>query len=342
MHLDASSLVIMFLGRVSADVPDKSDFSWSNIGVSVLGAIASTAIFTVVSRGGLGGLLFAHLAPLPLMIIGLGFGVRHGATAALLATALLSVFPHPIIGMAYALLIATPACLACYAAAGAPRGGRDLIKQDIPSWAALAPAAVLSIVVIAWIIVATILHGSLSEALNPIRARAYIVIDSMIKDHEITGQFDPIALSGYVSKLMPAFLAGYGVLIHIINLWLAGRIAQFSGLLALPWPDIALSFNLPKTTGWTLIAGLAMSLFSGPFAEAGLILVVTMGFLFTCQGLAVTHARLRNARFSTLILTLIYFVLGVLGWPILLFAIIGLTDLVFNYRGVARNTNYSA
>ena len=82
-------------------MPDKSDFSWSNISVAALGGVAGAAIFAVVIRGGLGGLFFAHLAPLPLMIIGLGFGLRHCVTAALLSTAILSIYPHPVIGMAY-------------------------------------------------------------------------------------------------------------------------------------------------------------------------------------------------------------------------------------------------
>ena len=80
-------------------MPDKSEFTAENIVISVLSGIAAALIFAVVTRGGAGGLMLAHLAPLPIMIIALGYGVRHGASAALLATAILSVYPHPVVGM---------------------------------------------------------------------------------------------------------------------------------------------------------------------------------------------------------------------------------------------------
>ncbi len=313
-------------------MPDKSNFSWSNISVAALGGVAGAAIFAVVIRGGLGGLFFAHLAPLPLMIIGLGFGLRHCVTSALLATAILSIYPHPVIGMAYGLLVAAPAALAIYAAAGAPKGGRDLITHDIPSWASLAPAAVISIVVIAWLVVASLTFGTLEEALNPIRARAFLLIDAMVKENEINDKLDPVALSGIVARAVPALIAGYAVLIHVVNLWFAGRIAQASGLLTQPFPDISQSFRLPQTAGVAFLAGGAMSLFSGPFAAGGLVLMATMGFLLACQGLSVIHVKLRGVKYSSLMLTLLYFILGVLGWPILIFTLIGLADLVFNYR----------
>jgi hypothetical protein len=42
--------------------------------------------------------------------------------------------------------------------------------------------------------------------------------------------------------------------------------------------------------------------------------------------------KLRPVKYSSLLLTLLYFILGVLGWPLLIFTLIGLADLVFNYR----------
>jgi hypothetical protein len=221
-------------------VPDQSEFTAENIVISVLGGIAAALIFAVVTRGGAGGLMLAHLAPLPIMIIALGYGVRHGASAALLATAILSVYPHPVVGMVYAVMVAGPAWLACYAASGAPRGRRDFITSNFPGWAALAPAVVIALSVSLWLIVATLSFGSLDDALNPIRARAFIVLDEMIKENKsLEGKLDPVALSGSVAMAVPAFIASYTVMLHIVNLWIAGRLTLASGLLTRPWPDIA-------------------------------------------------------------------------------------------------------
>lgn len=312
---------------------DKSVFTAENIAISVLGGLAAAVMFIVVARGGLGGLALAHLAPLPIMIISLGYGVRHGASAALLATAVLSIYPHPVVGMVYSLMAAGPAWLASYAASGAPRGKRNLITTNFAGWAALAPAAFIALVVSLWLVVATLSFGSLDEALNPIRARAYLILDEMIKNNNsLAGKFDPVALSGSVAMAIPAFIACYTITIHILNLWIAGRLTQASGLLTLPWPDIAESFRLPRAVGGVFLSGLALCLFSGPSAAIGYVLASTMGLILSIQGLAVVHARLRARPNGMIILAVIYFLVGLVGWPLVLFIFIGLADLIFDYR----------
>lgn len=314
-------------------MPDKSDFTAENIVISVLGGLAAALIFAVVTRGGAGGLMLAHLAPLPIMIIALGYGVRHGASAALLATAILSVYPHPVVGMVYSLMVAGPAWLACYAASGAPRGRRDYVTGNYPGWAALAPAAIIALVVSLWLIVATLSFGSLDDALNPIRARAYIVLDEMIKDNKsLEGKFDPVALSGSVAMVVPAFIACYSVGIHIVNLWIAGRLTLASGLLTRPWPDIAEGFRLPKAVGAVFLSGLALSLFNGPSAAIGYTITATMGLILSFQGLAVAHARLRDRSNGMILLGGMYFLVGLLGWPLVLFTLVGLIDLLADFR----------
>jgi uncharacterized protein YybS (DUF2232 family) len=316
---------------------DKNALSWPNFAVSILGGVAAAVIFAVVARGGFGGLLLAHLAPLPIMIVAFAFGLIHGATAAILASIILCFWPHPVIGMGYALLVAAPAWSAVYAALGAPRGGRDRLTRNLPGWAALAPATFLTTAVILWLIVSTLAFGSLDEALNPIRARAFILLDLMVKERDLGDTIDPTTLSGSVARAVPAFLAAYVLLIHVVNLWLAARVAQASKLLSRPWPDIASEFRLPKPVGGLFLSGIALIFFPGLAGAIGLVLTTTMGLLLAFQGLAVAHIYLRGSRSSALVLAIIYFTLGLLGWPLLFFAALGVADLIFNYR--ARKTD---
>jgi hypothetical protein len=313
-------------------VPEKSVLTPQNVGISVLGGIAAAAIGAVVVRGGLGGLIFAHLAPLPLLIVALGFGVVHGATAALTATLILSLAVHPVIGMGYALLVAAPAWLAAYVASGAPRQGRDFITRNLSSSASLAAAGVLAGVVILWLIVATVSFGSLDEALNPIRARAFIILDNMLRDKELPEGANPTELSGVIARSVPALLAGYGVLIHLANLWLGGSIARASGLLTRQWPDIAMDYRLPRSIAGLFLSGAVLSLFGGTSGAIGLVLVSTMGMLLMLQGLAVVHVWVRGSKSSALVLSILYFMLGLLGWPIVPLAVLGGADTIFNYR----------
>ncbi len=311
---------------------DKNALSWPNFAVSILGGVAAAVIFAVVARGGFGGLLLAHLAPLPIMIVAFSFGLIHGATSAILASIILSFWPHPVIGMGYALLVAAPAWSAVYAALGAPRGGRERLTRNLPGWATLAPATFLATAIILWLIVSTVAFGSLDEALNPIRARAFILLDIMVKERDLGDKIDPTTLSGSVARAVPAFLAAYGLLIHVVNLWLAARIAQASKLLGRPWPDIASEFRLPKPVGGLFLSGIALAFFQGLAGAIGLVLATTMGLLLAFQGLAVAHIYLRGSRSSALVLAIIYFTLGFLGWPLLFFAALGVADLIFNYR----------
>ncbi|WP_424362295.1 DUF2232 domain-containing protein [Methylocystis parvus] len=313
-------------------MPDKSVFSPQNIGVSILGGFAAAAIAAVVARGGLGGLLFAHLAPLPLAIVALGFGVVHGATAAIVATLLLSVLSHPVVGMGYALLVGIPAWLAAYAASGAPRDRRDLIKANVSSWACLAAGAALATAVILWLLVATFSYGSLDEVLNPIRARAFLILDSMHRNKELPEAMNPTELSGQVARAVPAFLAGYALIIHIANLWMGAFIARASGLLSRPWPDIAMDYRLPRAVAGVFGSGLALSFFSGPAGAVGFVLASTLGALLMLQGLAVVHVFVRGSKSSAVVLSILYFMLGFLGWPIVPLTVLGVADTVFNYR----------
>lgn len=317
-------------------MPDKSVFNLQQIGISLLAGLAAAAVGAVAVRGGFGGLLFAHVAPLPIVIIALGFGITHAASAALLATVILSIWPHPIVGMGYALLVAAPAFLGAYAASGAPRGDRDLLTKNLSSWAALAPAAMLSMAAIFWIIVASIQFGSLNEALSTVQGRAYLLFQMMQKEGMLDEKANLSELSGAFARSVPGFVASYGLLIHVLNLWIGGRIAQASGLLGRPWPDIARDYRLPRTVAALFASGLALVFFSGPPAAIGVVLLSVMGLLLAFQGLAVFHEYLRALNFSAMVLSALYLFAGAMtvwmGWPIAFLAALGLSDMFFDYR----------
>jgi hypothetical protein len=322
--------------RKKTALPDKSVFSWTNVGISVGGGLASAAVFAVLTKGTLPALLLAHFAPLPLIIVALGFGLRHGATSALIATGLLSAWPHPQFGFAYAVLVATPAMLACWTVIGAPWRGRDLLSSQLPSWATIAAGAVLALSVSAILAAAAAINGSLDEALNPLQARAYMVLERMISSQELTPEvkerLDVKQISRAIALAFPAMLAGYALLIQTLNLWGGGRLTQISGRLGRPWPDIASEYTLPRAVNAVFFVGLALTFFDGLAGAIGLVLALTSGLLLAFQGLAVTHVTLRGSRLSAVALTLVYLILGLVGWPIVIFTFLGVADGVFSFR----------
>lgn len=312
-------------------MPDKSVFSWTNIGISVGGGLAGAAVFAVLSKGMLAGLLLAHLAPLPIMIIALGLGVGHGATAAIIGTALLSIWPNPLFGMAYGLLVALPAWLSCYAVAGAPWGRRrDLLTRHLSSWAVLALCVTLSAGIALFLSVTRFSHGAIEEPLAYVQGQFYFELDAMLKEHRLGDDVTVQDLTRFTQLFLPATLAGYGLLLHTLNLWIAGRLTQISGMLKLPWPDIAADFALPRFVAvvFALAAGLAA--LGGFPGMAALATVVPLGLALMFQGLAVTHFWLRGSKSSVLVLSILYFFLGTLGLPIVF--LLGLLDAILRFR----------
>ncbi len=312
-------------------MPDKSVYSWTNIGLSIGGGLAGAVVFAVLSKGMLAGLLLAHLAPLPIMIVALSLGVGHGATAALIGTTLLTIWPHPLFGMGYGLMVALPALTACYAAAGAPFWRRDLLTRNLPSWAALAIAATVSAAVLTFLAIAALSHGTIEEPLAYVQGRFFFALDAMQKAHQLEGA-TPEDVSRFTQLILPASLASYATLLLSLNLWIAGRLAKASNVLNLPWPDIAREFALPRAVAVIFLVSAGVSAIPGFAGQAALPIFATLGLVIGFQGLAVTHFYLRGSKSSVIALSIIYLLLGLLGFPMILFTLVGLLDAVLNLR----------
>jgi Predicted membrane protein (DUF2232) len=135
---------------------------------------------------------------------------------------------------------------------------------------------------------------------------------------------------------VPPAAAVFSTVTNLFNLWLAARIVKISGRLTRPWPDLA-ALTLPAPSAGLLAAAIAGSflpdlagVLSGAFA-ASLLMV------FAVLGLAVLHAITRGMAGRAVMLTGVYGVTIVLGWPILAISILGLAEAALNIRGrVAR------
>jgi uncharacterized protein YybS (DUF2232 family) len=318
--------------RKKTPLPEEGDFSLPQMFASLGGGLAAAAVFAVLTKGTLSGLLLAHLAPLPIMLVALGFGLGHGATSALIAIALLSIWPNPIFGLAYALLVAAPALTAAYVASGAPLRGKKLVSEHMPGTAVLAMGVLLALAAIGAITAAAVHSGNLDEALNPLRAKAYLIIEEMIRAQDLGDRLDAKQLSGVAAYAFPATIAAFALLVHSLNLWGAGQLTRMSGLLTRPWPDIAMEFVLPRPVAAAFLIASAAAFLGDLPGEIGLIVAETLGLALALQGLAIAHALLRGVRAHIVSLTIIYFAIGLLGWPIAMFTVLGVADSVFTFR----------
>jgi len=313
-------------------VPDRSIYSPWNFGFAVVGGIASALVFAVLGRGQFEGFLLAHLAPLPLMIVALGLGIGHGATAALFGALLLSIWPNWLFGMAYGLLVALPAWLSCWALAGAPLGRSDRLAPAQSGWAIAAQSLTLAAAVVFLIGGAKIADGVLGAPLLPVQQQLDAALEAIKAENDLGGALKPEEIKLIAQRWAPGILALYVTLWQALNLWAAGRLTQISGMLKQPWPDVAAQFALPRALSALLLVGAGLAFAPVALGAAGLAIALPLGLAFGFQGLAVTHFWLRGSASSLLVLSVLYFCLGVFGAPMILFSLLGLADVFLHFR----------
>jgi hypothetical protein len=135
---------------------------------------------------------------------------------------------------------------------------------------------------------------------------------------------------------MPATAAVLATITNVINLWLAGRIVKVSNRLKRPWPDIP-GMQFPGFTPVLLAAAIAGSFFSGLFGIVAGVLAACLLMAYAVLGFAVLHAITRDMDGRAVMLGGVYAAVLVLGWPVLLTALVGLADTALDIRGrVAR------
>jgi len=315
-------------------VPDKSALSPTNIAVSFLGGLAGAAVFAVLSKGPMmGPMLLAQLSPLPVMIIALGLGAVNGATAALVGALAITYALGPVFGMAYGLLVALPAWVACYVALGAPWSRqRDLITRRFSAGAATALAATLSAGVIFFLAVAFFSRNSVEEPLAYIQGELYVQIQLAVKELKLEESVSKAQLDRFAEYWLPAIIASAAMLLHTLNLWIAGRLTQVSGMLKQPWPDIGRDFELPRALAVVFLLALTATTLGGFVRQAAMVVAFTTGLALAFQGLAVTHVWLRSAKAGAALMAMLYFLVGALIPAIFLFAILGLLDMGLHFR----------
>ena len=140
---------------------------------------------------------------------------------------------------------------------------------------------------------------------------------------------DPHALAVRFVFSAMAFMAAAELLLLIVNLWLAARIAQLSGLLAMHWPDVPSSFRVPRPFAIVLAVALGLAFAGGPLGMAGVIVSGVLLMAFVVQGLAVVHALTRAKSYRLPLLIIVYLTLI---WTVAFYGLLGLLDAGFAFR----------
>ena len=131
----------------------------------------------------------------------------------------------------------------------------------------------------------------------------------------------------------PVGLVASQILMMIINLWLAGRVAVISGNLPRTWPSLADDLVIPPALGALFAACCGLAFVGGLVGALSGAAAAALGAAFAMQGLAVVHVATRGAGMRIGLLVSLYALILLLPpWPFCLLAIVGLLDAAFRLR----------
>jgi hypothetical protein len=303
----------------------------------------------------------ASLSPLPIMIATLGYGAFAGAAAVASGTLTVaglfnaqqkfgSLDTAALGGLIFAFSLGLPAFwLSLLSVLSRPKGcpnwvvtsrvGSFFAREYVPLERILSYAAsICATIGVAIAVYFSSLYGGFDVALEKLSVEFFTpLVERWISpDMHLPKGVDARHLARATALAAAPAAAGLSLFILMLNLWLAGRVAQLSAQLPRPWPDIAGELRLPQV--YLLVFGVAAGI--GPFFGAlpghiVVIVAVTVGVAFALDGLAVAHYLSRGSPFRIPLLILIYLGLVVpVTWFVflLLLVLTGIIETAFSLR----------
>jgi hypothetical protein len=293
--------------------------------------LVSALLFGVVAVGSPAGMLLSYLAPLPILIVALGWHHLLGLLAVAVGGLATSFFLRSSAGIAFALGPALPAwwlaylCLVGRPAADSPGGFAWMGTGRLLLWTAV----VGSFIAIA---AALGLGGGDHEQFVQTLRRA---TETLLRTDVGLPRPGPGGTIGGVPGetlvqllvfLTPMVAAAVFSLTLAFNLWLGGRAVAMSGRLPRPWPPMA-ELRMPPVSLVLLGAGIVASLTVGWLGVAGRALSGGLSMMFALQGLALVHVATRGKQGRPAILALTYLFTILLGHILLpILAAAGMLD----------------
>lgn len=279
--------------------------------VAIGAGAASALLFAVSATTNPLAMALAYLAPLPIMIATLGWGLDAGAIAAGVSAAALAVIADATTALAFAASVAIPGwLLAAFAVTPLP----DWLRERFPNAAErvsvggiVTTAAVIAMIgaLAALTTLIVVYHGYDAAATKVIKA----LTDAIAAEAADLGE-NTLPAKLFAEALVhwgPMAIAASTLLMLCVNLYAAARSTQLSQSLGRPWPDLPSSLHLPRPLGVLLIlcaAGTAfLPLPASQFASIG---VGGLGGAFILQGLAVAHALSRGLKLRPVMLIALY------------------------------------
>lgn len=298
----------------------------ANVMLAVAAGAASALMFASILSGALFSLALFYLAPLPLMVVAIGWSPFHASLGGIAAgTTLGLLFGFNYLAV-FVLTIALPAWWLGYLtmlARAAPPGEKAAVEWYPPGRLLLWIAVFASLTAVAALLTLGIDSATISEAMRRALSR---MMGAVPPDASAS----PKLIDALVA-IAPAAAAVATIATLSLNLWLAGRIAATSGRLRRSWPDLTRT-ALPPMTLVALPVALAFCFVSGLSAMVAQIVAAALLMAYAFTGLSTLHTLTRGRSHRPMWLAMVYASVTIFGWPIVGLIALGLADAFFDLR----------
>jgi len=305
-----------------------------------LGAGAAAALlFASVTSGSLLSVLLFYLAPLPMLIAGLGWSHWSALIGGMAGALAMAALFGPMFFVAFLASAGLPAWWLSYLAmlarpvAAGGTGVTPTLEWYPPGrlamWAALLAVLTVVFAISNFGIDAESYRAGMRQALAQVL---------QVETGEPAGA--PLSLPGisnaqrlieFLVSALPLAGAVLATITNVLNLWLAGRVVKFSGRLTRPWPELA-QMSFPKPLALVLAGAAIASFFGGMLGILAGVLMAGLLMAYGILGFAVLHAITQGMNARGLVLGGVYAAVLVLGWPVLALCLLGLIETAIDLR----------
>jgi hypothetical protein len=306
------------------------NFIATGIGAGLVSALL-TAV--VVKATPLAALLYL-LAPIPVLIVSLGWDHRSGLVAAVVGGIAIAAFTaSPMSGLAFVIINGLPAWwLAYLALLGRPAADGAMEWYPIGRLLAWVAATAALTMVAAGIITS---DGDYGDFLARSRQIAETFVGLFLDLPEQGGaNQEREAVIDNLARAIPA-LSTFGFTLFLASyLWLAAKVVAASKRLPRPWPPMP-ELAMPRSVLMAVLLALVMVQFGGFISALGYALLGAFFMAFTFQGLARIHDRTRGKQGRAFLLAGLYVLLLLTqGIMVVALSLFGLVDTIFGFRRI--------
>lgn len=306
------------------------------------GLVAATLFASLANNSVLAATLF-YLTPLPILLAGIGWGLRSAQIAFVTAALLVAIVLNFTTAIAFSLCIGLPGVMLSYLmllrrehplgapGAASPTGASPVVEWyplgRIVAWASLMAGA---LVVLGLITLGGDGEGYRQTVKTMFDETALRQLQTILGADFNQEQFDRF-VDRFTRYVLPAFAAAFWLLTMLGNFWLAAKSAAISGQLARPVPSFAeIDYPPLLLVGFAAAAGLSFA--PGLPGLAGIGLLGGFACAYLILGLAVVHSIAAGSQLKLLMLGLLYTGLFLTPWVSPILVLVGLAEPVLQLR----------